>query len=586
MKRYIIFILALVSIANTVIGQQSEPDYLCFEVTKGTIISLKRVSNNYQPKPNIQYSYDRTSWNDLVINKEITIDNDCDVFFRGNNPNGINKNDDNYVYFYVSNSFACHGNIMSLIDGIGETTEIPTPFCFGHLFQNCPLTTAPKLPATTITAHCYDKLFFGCKNLTTPPELPATEVYLYSYGSMFAGCSNLTTAPILPATKLGDCCYSSMFSGCENLLIAPELPATTLAYACYETMFGGCKSLTTTPVLPAINLTERCYDGMFLRCTNLQRTAPILYTNAPSDDRCCYNMFNGCSNLEYISVRFRQWFKYKIETLPGQSIYEYYPTTQYWVKNVSQKGLFVCKGIAKQYDVDHIPEGWDVIIIDDLEVYNINIPQESRNYIIIPYTTEIKAGTEMSFYIKDRTSEGYTFDGVTVVGSGQNPITLTNNNNVYTFTMPAEDVTISVTYSSTPINYTITTDDYSIADKTEAREGETVNVTFKDRAGYNLTSATYNGTALTITNNASQFTMPAANVTISTTHTPIEYNITAGEFVTVDKTKATINDQVSFTVEDRTNNGYKLEEVTPVDMFARTEHVETVCCLSRKNFEK
>ncbi|MBR2888010.1 MAG: hypothetical protein IKB95_07265, partial [Bacteroidales bacterium] len=408
-------------------------------------------------------------------------------------------------------------------------------------------------------------MFSDCTELIIAPELPALSVNSQSYSSMFSNCTKLTIPPELPATSLSLGCYSGMFTGCSSLVIPPELPATTLKEYCYNSMFSGCTSLTTTPILSASTITLGCYLRMFSGCKNIRQTAPILFvSNGGGTDITygdCEGMFLGCENLQYISVKFESWkSRGRYDATYGQM--EVQSATENWVKGVAPNGTFVCPDkLSKQFDVNHIPEGWTVKSIDDLEAYNINIPQESRKYIIIPYTTEIEAGTEMSFYVKDRTSEGLTFDGVTVVGSGQNSISLTNNNNVYTFTMPAEDVTISVTYSSTPINYTITTDDYSIADKTEASEGETVNVTFVNRDGYNLTSATYNGTALTITNGAAQFTMPAANVTIETTHTPIEYKITAGEFITVDKTKATINDQVSFTVADRANDGYQLDKV-------------------------
>lgn len=60
---------------------------------------------------------------------------------------------------------------------------------------------------------------------------------------MFRGCSSLTTAPALPATTLSTGCYQLMFYGCSSLTTAPELPATTLVTSCYASMFAMCSSL-------------------------------------------------------------------------------------------------------------------------------------------------------------------------------------------------------------------------------------------------------------------------------------------------------------------------------------------------------
>ena len=65
----------------------------------------------------------------------------------------------------------------------------------------------------------------------------------YACYCMFEDCTGLTTAPKLPATTLANSCYSSMFYGCTSLVTAPELPATTLIDYCYYSMFSNCKSL-------------------------------------------------------------------------------------------------------------------------------------------------------------------------------------------------------------------------------------------------------------------------------------------------------------------------------------------------------
>ena len=87
---------------------------------------------------------------------------------------------------------------------------------------------------------------------------------------MFNECTSLTTAPELPATTLTNYCYNDMFSGCTSLTTAPSLPATTLAIGCYRLMFDGCTSLTTAPSLPATTLAEYCYWCMFYGCANLK----------------------------------------------------------------------------------------------------------------------------------------------------------------------------------------------------------------------------------------------------------------------------------------------------------------------------
>lgn len=65
----------------------------------------------------------------------------------------------------------------------------------------------------------------------------------YACSFMFSECTGLTTAPKLPATTLANNCYSYMFYWCTSLTTAPELPATTLKALCYDYMFYGCRSL-------------------------------------------------------------------------------------------------------------------------------------------------------------------------------------------------------------------------------------------------------------------------------------------------------------------------------------------------------
>ena len=117
--------------------------------------------------------------------------------------------------------FACSGNIMTLLYGADCTEEqsktIPFEMAFNELFYGSQLTTAPKLPATTLTGRCYLSMFKNCTALTTAPKLPATTLAKLCYEDMFSGCTALTTAPKLPATKLVQQCYATMFYKCSKL---------------------------------------------------------------------------------------------------------------------------------------------------------------------------------------------------------------------------------------------------------------------------------------------------------------------------------------------------------------------------------
>ena len=143
---------------------------------------------------------------------------------------------------------------------------------YACMFMNCTslIKTPTVLPSMVATTNCYANMFDGCVKITSAPKLPATTVSLWCYDDMFRGCVSLVNGPDeLPATKLAPQCYSYMFSGCKNLKKAPKLPATELTEQCYIGMFGGCTSLETAPELPATKLVSYCYKGMFAGCNKL-----------------------------------------------------------------------------------------------------------------------------------------------------------------------------------------------------------------------------------------------------------------------------------------------------------------------------
>lgn len=173
--------------------------------------------------------------------------------------------------FKIAGKVAASGNIMSLMDKTCRKTSLKgAERAFYEMFRDCKgLTSAPKLPATTLESFCYASMFNGCRNLKSAPELPATTLAEHCYRYMFSRCTGLTSAPALPATRLAGYCYLFMFHGCTGLTGAPALPAMTLAEHCYRSMFYDCTNLKSVPLLPATTLANACYRTMFDGCKSL-----------------------------------------------------------------------------------------------------------------------------------------------------------------------------------------------------------------------------------------------------------------------------------------------------------------------------
>ena len=289
----------------TVNSSEGAVSPLKFTSSGSTSIALTKVGN--PDAITLEYKVDNGAWESYTVGNAIALTDGQSVSFRageGGNAsfnqrhyNDQSEDFEDYYSFSVSGSgtVAASGNIMSLLNQDGGLT-IPTSSCFIHLFSGCStLTTAPELPATTLSQSCYERMFYGCSSLTSAPELPATTLTGACYRSMFMYCSSLTTAPTLSATTLTSDCYYSMFKGCTSLTIPPELPATTLGHGCYWEMFQGCTGLTTAPELPATTLAHYCYYDMFYGCTSLTSAPELPATTLTG--ACYLCMFGRCTSL-------------------------------------------------------------------------------------------------------------------------------------------------------------------------------------------------------------------------------------------------------------------------------------------------
>ena len=188
------------------------------------------------------------------------------------------------------------------------------------------------------------------------------------YGNSFTG--NETSFPVTETFGV----FYNLFKNSTTLITAEnlELPATTIYRYCYAYMFQGCTSLTTAPKkLPALKLMGHCYTGMFYGCTSLTESPEmgmVDFNITTNDYDPCYNMFNGCTSLNYIKCLALT------NVTPSRE-------TDNWVRNVAANGTFVKHYANNTWETgeDGIPTGWTVV------EYNKNVPM---------YVENISNGTE------------------------------------------------------------------------------------------------------------------------------------------------------------------------------------------------
>lgn len=276
---------------------------LCFTAnTAGSTVQLSRgTSTSWSPYTvSLETSTDYQTWTNYSIDGKITLTNVWDkVWFRNKSETTTEFSHTNWYWKFVMTwSIAWSWDVTYLLNkNWTKTLSGLTQGCLYGLFYWCTsLTTAPELPATTLSTHCYDNMFSWCTNLITAPELPATTLATYCYRYMFYWCTSLTTVPNLPATTLASNCYSRMFRWCTSLTTAPSLSATKLASYCCENMFAYCNSLTILPELPVTTLVDYCYQSMFAYCTSLTALPSLPATTLASN--CYRTMFYWCSNIK------------------------------------------------------------------------------------------------------------------------------------------------------------------------------------------------------------------------------------------------------------------------------------------------
>ena len=247
-----------------------EGKYLTMTLPEGSpTTQISIIKTNPNLNTNIKYRVNNGKWTDwdFTSSQAISANANDVIQWKGVNPNGLSTSSSgSFVFFQIPNEVHLSGNVMSLIDGVGDTKVIPCSYCFYGLFRGTRIKTISEdfLPATTLTEHCYESMFQECTSLENAPELPATTLANSCYYYMFISCSKLVNAPkILHATTLADSCCYYMFTGCSSLVSAPKLPATTLTNNCYNGMFQGCSKLQNITCL-ATNISASGCTSMWL----------------------------------------------------------------------------------------------------------------------------------------------------------------------------------------------------------------------------------------------------------------------------------------------------------------------------------
>lgn len=158
----------------------------------------------------------------------------------------------NYVKFVMTGTIEASGNCNSMLnsDFEGITSLYDYDYAFYSLFRDCTsLTKAPNLPATTLSASCYESMFRGCTYLTESPVLPAAYLQryweskpTYCYRSLFDGCTRLKKITCLAThyifstkngTSTGAIIYANTASWVHNV---PS--GGTFYYPVFKTIFG------------------------------------------------------------------------------------------------------------------------------------------------------------------------------------------------------------------------------------------------------------------------------------------------------------------------------------------------------------
>ena len=211
--------------------------------------------------------------------------------------------------------------------------------------------------------------------------------------------------------------------------------------------------------------------------------------------------------------------------------------------------------------------GYFYVAKNEIPTYAVTVTTDG-NGTATADVSNAKAGDTVTVTITP--NEGYVYDSAT----GADDWTYDEATGTGTFTMPASDVTISVTFREKPAPQayavkTLITGEGTVDVPANATEGDTVTLTATPAEGYTLRALKVNGQDVTsayLASNSYSFTMPGYAVTIEAVfdevgegeHT-VYVNVYGLGTAFADKTTAAAGETVTITIEE--NIGYVFKQL-------------------------
>lgn len=165
-------------------------------------------------------------------------------------------------------------------------------------------------------------------------------------------------------------------------------------------------------------------------------------------------------------------------------------------------------------------------------------------------------------------AENYEIDKITVTDAAGTEIEVKDN----AFTMPASDVTVTVTFKAEEKSYAVKveagTNGTASADKQTAKEGDTVTLTITANDGYEVDTVKAGDVEVKPVDGVYSFPMPAADVTVTVTFKETEkqthkvtVNVNAGTMGSASATPTSAKEGETVTLTVQAYDGYEVESV-------------------------